>query len=167
MEIFVTKNQQQQGPYAADEVRARIVSGQLSESDLGWHKGLPGWVPLAQLLASGAVGPVGTPPIPLKSSGFAKASFIIGMVGTAGWLVFLGAAAVLAKGGANEKSPLLIIVGLCTIGGMGLNLAGVIFGIIALRQRISNRWMAITGVIANGVELLGVLSLMALGLAMK
>src|SRR5437868_6300516 len=121
MEIFVTKNQQQQGPFTVDDVRGRIASGQLAVSDFGWHKGLAGWVPLSQLLSSGAGGQVDPPPIPMKSCGFAKASFIMGMVGMVGWAVFLGANIVLMKSGVKEKSPPLMIVGFCTIGGMGLN----------------------------------------------
>ncbi|MDB6066906.1 MAG: putative rane protein/domain protein [Pedosphaera sp.] len=167
MEIFVTKNQQQQGPFTLDDVRGRIASGEFVGSDLGWHKGLADWLPLSQLLASFPVGPHGPPPIPLKSSGFAKASFLIGMIGIGAWVVILGAAAVGASKDADEHSPLLIIAGLCMFAGMAVNLAGVVFGIIGLRRTCSNRWMAITGVVANGLELFAVLSLMVIGLATK
>jgi hypothetical protein len=167
MNIYVTKNQQKHGPYTPAEVRSRIVSGQFAESDLGWHDGAASWLPLSQLLASLTIGPDGAPPIPQKSSGLAKASFIIAMVGIGAWLMLFVAAAAGVSSGAGETSALMMSVGLFMFGGMATNLAGAIFGIVALAKPISNRWMAVTGVIANGVELVGVLFLMVLGLAHK
>ena len=89
------------------------------------------------------------------------------MVSIGAWLVLLVAAAAGVSGGARDTSPLMVSLGLFMLAGMAANLAGAIFGIVALTKTISNRWMALTGVIANGVELVGVLFLMVLGLAQK
>ena len=58
MNIFISKNGQQLGPYSAEQVQQSIDSGQLSPSDLACEKGGAQWVPVASLL-----GP------PVKSSG--------------------------------------------------------------------------------------------------
>ena len=167
MNIYITKNQQKHGPYTAAEVRSKIASGQFAETDTGWHDGVTGLLPLSQLLASMTVGSDGAPPIPQKSSGLASASFIIALIGIGAWFVLIVASAVGVSSGANETSPLLIVVSLLMFVGMAANLAGAIFGIVALTKTISNRWMAVTGAIANIVEIVGVLFLVVLGLAQK
>jgi len=165
MNIYVTKSEQEHGPYTPAEVRARLASGQFVESDLGWHDGAVNWMPLSQLLT--AFGPDGAPPIPRKASALARASFIIAMVGIGGWLVLVVAAAAGVSAGARDTSPLMVSVGLFMFAGMAANLAGFIFGVVTLAKPISNKWMAVTGVIANAVELVGILFLMILGLASK
>jgi hypothetical protein len=165
MNIYVTKNEQQHGPYTPAEVLARLTSGQFVTSDLGWHAGAAGWLPLSQLLT--AFGPEGEPPFPQKSSALAKISFIIAMVGIGGWLVLLVMAAAGVSRGARDNSPLMMFLGLFMFAGMAANLTGSIFGLIALAKPSSNKWMAITGAIANAAELLGVLFLMVLGMAQK
>lgn len=167
MNIYVIKNQHKHGPYTAAEVRSRIASGQFAESDSGWHDGVADWLPLAQLLASLTVGPDGAPPIPQKSSGLTKASFIIAMVGIGAWLVLIVTAAAGGSAGASDTSPLFVSVGLLAFAVMAVNLAGALFGIIALTKTISNRWMAVTGVIANGVELVGMLLWIVFGLVQR
>ena len=89
MQIYITKNEQKLGPYTPAEVRARIASGQFSESDPGWHDGLRDWLPVSQVLASSQVGPDAAPPIFKKASGMAKASFIIAMIGVGVWFVLI------------------------------------------------------------------------------
>jgi len=36
-------------------------------------------------------------------------------------------------------------------------------GIVALTKNVSNRWMAVTGAIVNGAEVLGIIGLMIIG----
>lgn len=167
MNIFVAKNEQKLGPYTVEEVRARIGSGSFSGEDLGWHEGLTDWQPLSRLLASLPSEGEGPPPAPRKSSGLAKASFIIAMVGIGAWLALIAAAAIAVTTGIDEMSLFMVMVGLGMFIVMAANLVGVIFGFIALPKTVSNKWMAVAGLTANGVELLGVLFLFFLGLAQK
>ncbi|MDZ4816196.1 MAG: DUF4339 domain-containing protein [Verrucomicrobiota bacterium] len=167
MNFFVAKNQQRHGPYTEDEVRSRIMSGQFAKSDAGWHEGQVDWKPLSQLLVYLPDGPSILPPLPQKSSGLAKASFIIAMVGIGIWLILLSAAVIGVSSGAQETHPLMIIVGLLMFAGMAANLAGAVLGTIALTMSISNRWMAVAGLIANGLEIFGVVMLMVIGSAQR
>ena len=163
MEIYVSKDNQRFGPYTEAEVRERMASGRFSESDFGWHEGLTSWLPLSQVLASLPVGFDAIPPVPRRSSGLAKASFIIAMVGIGLWLVLLVIAAAAYSAGASDADPVMVLVGLLIFAGMAANLAGCVMGIVALTKNVSNRWMAVTGAIVNAVEVLGIIGLMIIG----
>lgn len=100
MQYHVAKNGEKSGPFEKEEVYRRLVAGELSGSDLGWHEGLTEWEPLAKLL------PPQTPPIPTagtpvfgsvstpaqvspqsaQTSGMAIASMICGVLGLLLWL---------------------------------------------------------------------------------
>ncbi len=155
MDIFVAKNDQQLGPYTVEEVRDRISSGSVTGEDLGRHEGLADWQPLSRLLASLPSEGEGPPPAPRKSSGIAKTSFIISIVGIGAWLALIVAAAVAVSSGVDEMSLFMVMIGLGMFIVMAPNLAGIIFGFIALPKPISNNWMAVAGLTANGLELLG------------
>ena len=167
MQIYVARAEQKLGPYTLDEVRSKLASGELSESDLAWHEGLTNWLPLQQVLASFSIGPAAPPLLPAKRSGLAMASFIIAMGGIGVWGVILMAAAGGVNSGATAQSPLMIIVGLFFIAGVAANLVGTILGIIALKKPLSNKWMAITGLVVNLVELFVLMALIVVGLAAK
>lgn len=167
MNIYLAKNQQKHGPYTADEVRARVASGTFTETDLGWHEGLASWQPLSRLLASLTSESEGPPPVLRKSSGLAKASFIMALVGFAFWLVLIAAAAVGVSRGAGDTSSWMVILGLLMFVVFIANLVGFILGAVALPKTIANKWMAVAGVTANCSELLGVLFLLLLGLTRK
>ena len=55
MEIHITKDGQQYGPYTLEEVNAQLAGGDLSPNDLAWHEGAPGWIMLAAV--AGVVAP--------------------------------------------------------------------------------------------------------------
>lgn len=169
MNVYVAKNQQKHGPYSLEEVQAKLAAGEFAWSDLGWHQGVTDWRPLSQLLP--AAPPPFVPGAPAMaqqpSSGLARTSFIIAIVGIGGWFLLMGIAAVAVKSGATETSPQMITVGLCMFAGLAVNLLGVIFGLITIGKPIPNKWMAVTGTILNALELLGILLLMAIGLASK
>ncbi len=166
MQIYLAKNEQKFGPYTPDEVRARIAAGQVSESDPGWHAGLAAWLPVSQVLASLPVGLDAAPPLSNKS-GLATASFIVAMLGIGAWFILIVAAAAGVSAGAGDTSPLMVGVGLFMFAGIAGNLVGVGLGVAALTKSISNKWMAVTGVIVNGAEVAGILLLMLIGLAQK
>ena len=53
MQLFIIRDGQQTGPVSEDTVHALIQQGDLRMSDMGWRKGLPGWLPLAEILNPG------------------------------------------------------------------------------------------------------------------
>ena len=55
MEIHITKDGQQYGPYTLEEVNAQLAGGDLSPNDLAWHEGAPGWIMLSAV--DGVVAP--------------------------------------------------------------------------------------------------------------
>lgn len=50
MEIYISKNGVQAGPFPLDEVQKMIAAGQYSSENLGWYSGLTGWIPLGELV---------------------------------------------------------------------------------------------------------------------
>lgn len=61
--LFVFRQNQQLGPYTVAEVRSLLLSGELSQSDLGWHEGVSEWTALSTIpeVISGLIP---TPPRP-------------------------------------------------------------------------------------------------------
>ena len=72
MEIHITRDGAKYGPYAIDDARGLLDSGQLLPSDLAWHEGLEEWTTLGELLAASAP-PPGTAPPPVPADGVAGA----------------------------------------------------------------------------------------------
>jgi len=75
MRYFIGKDGKQLGPFAEEQVRAKLVSGEVSHDDLGWHEGMPEWKPLRTLFAASTFPApetprTGTSSIPLYSSDF-------------------------------------------------------------------------------------------------
>ena len=54
MEIYITRDGQQFGPYSEGDCQSFIQSGQLLENDFAWRDGLAEWQPLKELLAAPA-----------------------------------------------------------------------------------------------------------------
>lgn len=48
---FVTIDGKQHGPYRAQQIRAKLGQGKLSEADFIWREGMPEWVPIAAIIA--------------------------------------------------------------------------------------------------------------------
>lgn len=48
-QIFVFRENRQLGPYTVAEVRSFLLSGELSQSDWGWHEGVSEWTALSAL----------------------------------------------------------------------------------------------------------------------
>jgi hypothetical protein len=49
MKIYISRDDEQFGPYTAEEVRDYLAQGALWPSDLAWHEGLENWVDLDQI----------------------------------------------------------------------------------------------------------------------
>jgi hypothetical protein len=55
MEIYITRDGQQFGPYSESDCRNYILNGQLLENDFAWREGLPEWQALKVVLATPVV----------------------------------------------------------------------------------------------------------------
>lgn len=51
MRVYVAENGERRGPFPVWEVRGRLEDGDLSPDTLGWHEGVPKWLPLRDLPA--------------------------------------------------------------------------------------------------------------------
>lgn len=47
--LYVSSNNVDHGPLSLKEATERVQSGEFKPTDLGWHQGVSGWVPLKQL----------------------------------------------------------------------------------------------------------------------
>lgn len=50
MDIYITRDGQEYGPYTLEDVSAHLINGDLNENDLAWHEGLKAWTPLRVLI---------------------------------------------------------------------------------------------------------------------
>lgn len=63
MQIHITKDGRQFGPYTEDQLAAYLKGGQIGYDDLAWVDGLTDWQPLRKI----CIPPAGTPPPPPAS----------------------------------------------------------------------------------------------------
>jgi len=47
--LYVSSNNVDHGPLSLKEATERVQSGEFKPTDLGWHQGVSGWVPLKEL----------------------------------------------------------------------------------------------------------------------
>ena len=80
--IYIAVNNEQQGPYSAEQLLAMVNSGQIKADTLVWQEGMADWQPLNTVLA-----------VPKKNDGMLKWLFIIG-----GAVVFLVIVCVVVGG---------------------------------------------------------------------
>jgi hypothetical protein len=60
---YISRNQQSFGPYSLEVLQRYVAGGQILPTDLAQGEGMPNWIPVSQILASGA-GAGGVPPAP-------------------------------------------------------------------------------------------------------
>lgn len=131
---FYGENGQQTGPIDDSGLHALIASGQIGPATLLWREGMPGWLTLEQLRASGGINPY-TPPqfagygmINAPTSGLAITSLVCGIVSLVTCMVILGIPAVICghlamSQIANSPTP---------VGGRGMALAGLVCGYLSV-----------------------------------
>jgi len=111
------------GPYSVDQINEFLGTGQVLITDMAWHGGLDGWVPLDQIPGVQSVAPPPTTPHPLwnspsgapttpqspvaptvekKSGGLLKGCLIVGGIIVALIIVGIGSCALLIGTAANE-----------------------------------------------------------------
>lgn len=86
MQIFIQQNGQQTGPFPLDHVLSGLANGTYQPSDMAWHEGASGWMPLSALpaIAHGMAHPLpggaALNPYGAKTSGLAIASLVLGIM---------------------------------------------------------------------------------------
>jgi len=115
--------------------------------------------------------PVEPPVLPaVKHSGLGIAAFVIAIV--AGIALFLSFAVagylqVSRSGGMDEKSGLVMLVGLLIIGVCMVHLVGAALAIAGLFQAERRKVFPILGLVLNAVAILGTVGLIIVGNMMK
>lgn len=137
MQYHVAKNGEKSGPFEKEEIYRRLVSGELSGSDLGWCEGMAEWEPLSKLIpppttgAAPVFGParstVSAPVVAAEgTSGMAVGSMICGILGLLFWLPCIPAVILGHMGlSAIKKSA-------GALKGHGMAMAGLVMGYIMI-----------------------------------
>ena len=53
MQVTISRDGQQMGPYTVDQINDYLSQGSLLPADYAWHEGLPDWVPVTQISGVG------------------------------------------------------------------------------------------------------------------
>ncbi len=107
---------------------------------------------------------------PMRHSGLGIASFIVAILVGLIEVGIIGAASIAEvknPGIINEESPWAIAAGLGVCGGILLAVAGAGLGIAGLMQSQRYKLFAIIGLVFNSIIVLGMVGLIAIGLAMQ
>ena len=105
MQIYISRNDEQFGPYSREEVTSYLEDGSLTSHDLAWHEEQADWKPLGELVAVPAatnkiirieeMPPAPVKDVPSASSRqgsarfrFAKTAIVILLIGAAGSYYF-------------------------------------------------------------------------------
>ncbi len=165
MEIFIQHQGQQTGPFTIQQVQSGYLSGLYHHSDLIWHQGIDGWVPLSTLLNNNSAATTSPHTVIPKSSGLALTSMILGASSFACLITAIPAVIC----GHIARSQIKKSDGRIT--GSGLALAGLITGYLWLgivmiaaiaaltvplvmrQQKLANRTEAISNAKFFGIAL--------------
>jgi len=168
MQWYYSKNGAQLGPIGSAEMQSKLVSGDISPTDLVWREGMTDWLPAGQvaelqaLIAPPAERPsFETPTAPAApyaapvhavvtgppSQGMAIASLVCGILSLVTWCLWC------------LSGPLALVA--VVLGHVALGRAK------ALPERFAGRGMAKTGVITGYLGLLAAIAMMALGFYMQ
>lgn len=98
MQITIDRQGQQFGPYTMDEVKQYLAEGTLLPTDLAWHDGLAGWVPLSELAGNGAMR------APASSGGKRLKIALMGMGVSALAAIIILIVLPMFKGGDDKKT---------------------------------------------------------------
>jgi hypothetical protein len=134
MKIHVAHNGEKLGPFAPEEIRGKLVAGELHTSDLAWYEGAPDWLPI--LSVPELVPPRAEPPsVPgyrlapqSPTSPLAIASLVLGIVSLTLFPLLPGIPAVVC----GHLSLKEIHRSAGAIGGRGAAIAGLVTGYISV-----------------------------------
>jgi len=171
MQVFVSVQGQQQGPFPLSEINAMLAEGRLAAfSTLAWHDGCPDWIPLAQV--PGVVMPGEPAPVVGRESRAPVPSPPSGSPGPAPLPGQPSREAAVVSTVIPYKNPMALaayylgIFSLIPFLGGVLALPAVVLGALGLRRRTANpaakgaihAWIGIT---------LGILSLVGHGVGLS
>lgn len=125
MEIYITQNNQKEGPLSPQAVQAGLASGKYRETDMVWYHGIDNWIPLSQALGTIRSNSPMYSPQP-ATCGLATTSMILGISGF--FLLFTAIPAVICGHIARSK----ISKSQGKLGGDGMALAGLITGYLSI-----------------------------------
>ena len=71
MEVYLIRNEQRSGPHTEGDVQALVATKEIDRTCLAWREGLPGWLPLEDVVTLPAIlphtsFPAGLPPVPTR-----------------------------------------------------------------------------------------------------
>lgn len=171
MQVFVSVQGQQQGPFPVSEINAMLADGRLAPfSSLAWHEGCPDWIPLVQV--AGVVMPGEPSPVVGRKSGVPVTPLPSGSLGPAPMPGQPSREAAVVSTVIPYKNPMALtayylgIFSLIPFLGGILALPAVVLGVLGLRRRAANAsakgaihaWIGIT---------LGTLSLVGHGVGLS
>lgn len=128
---YYGENGQQNGPVDDSGFAALIASGRINAVTLVWREGMSGWLPYAQVLASGGMEiqllPMTVSMMNPTTSGYAIASLVMGIVGLVTCVAIIGIPAVICGHMAINQianSPVPMV-------GRGMAICGLVCGYLA------------------------------------
>ena len=137
MQLFIVKDKQQTGPFSEEQIQGMLASGSVAPTDLAWHEGLSGWLPLNQVLDVSPGNPQAAPP-PMPSMNMPPAAnkkneplttwaLVLGIISIVGCGILAGIPAVICGHvslSRIKRNP--------SLGGRGKAVAGLITGYISI-----------------------------------
>ena len=168
MQIYISRNGQQSGPFSLDQLIAMSAHGSVLATDLAWSEGAVGWTPLGEFLRakSGALGSATPPPVP-SSSPLGLAGFIISAAGIPIWISILVLAVLGHNRNSDSHSPFMMLVGLALFAMLGINVLGIMLGFIAVSKKHQRKPLTIVGLALNLLQFAVIILLTLVGLSMK
>jgi hypothetical protein len=163
MDIYLSVNGTQTGPFTEEQVRQMLQAGLATAQTLAWRQGDAQWQPLSSLVSMPSGMPAPPPlPQPARGSKLGVVSLIWGIVSIlAVCLLFYVASTVTNQGGATKDFNTNI--GLLVFLWAGLNILALGLG-VAGAVVAKSKLVSILGACLNALELAGVCALIALGL---
>lgn len=181
MDYYLIVGTERRGPLSVTQLQEHGVRPE----SLVWRAGLANWTPAIEVaelndglfksLDANPYTPTWTrPPMfaapdAMKHSRLGIVSFVMGLViglGEFAMIIIAGVMEVTTPGGVDEQSPQVMMLGLVIIAGMLGALVGAVLGIIGLTERNRYKAYPVVGLAFNGLILLGVIALMAIGMTM-
>jgi hypothetical protein len=167
MSIYLLQNQQQTGPYTESQVQHLLQAAVVAGSTLAWKEGMAAWAPISTLVSTQAASfaPGYPPPPPGRKSPLGLASFVVSLISAPLWLILFVIAGI-AHNAGNATEGFNMIVGFVAIAGIFVNFAGTVMGLVAAFKGKPNT-LAIIGAALNGFMVIGILGMIALGIAVQ
>lgn len=169
VELFVSKNGGQQGPYSREQLQSLVQSGVFASEDLCWHQGLSGWQTISSIVGETRIqnDPAQTTPAP-KTESLSIWSLVLGIFSWFCLSILAGIPAIVCGHislGRIAKNPLLR--------GKGMSIAGLILGytsvlvipVVAVLAALA--LPAVTGALERGKAMQSLNNARQIGIAMQ